>query len=372
MSAKTLTLVVVAWVVLLIGSIVFAFYASAGFRSSFAAAFQRAQNAQRAQREAATTHPSATPAPVVGAHDAGYQELRAYRLAARQDYNQRRFDALEQRAQEARASKAKFSNGTFKIVHFYESLTCRANEPESVWELHRSIHEDWVRAKPASITARTAQMEFFVSYAWHARGSGFANSVTTEGGRLFAERLHEAHRVYDDSKDLPEKCPQWWSETLALGLGEKWPRAEYDRVWAAGKAAEPTFWPLDTRRSVFLATKWYGQPGEWEQAAEKAAAAPDGPGMEIYARCVALQSANYPDIFKDSKANWARTREGYELMRQRYPDSTEVASAYCRLACRAGDRPTAKTLFDTLGDGVFATYWSDADHLRQDRAWAAE
>ncbi len=296
--------------------------------------------------------------------------MLAYRLAVRQDYNNRRFDALERRAQEDRASKAKFSSGAWKLIHFYGALDCRASEPESMWELHRRIHEAWVAAKPASITARTAQMDFLVSYAWHARGSGFAGSVTPEGWRLFAERLHEAHRVFDDSKDLAEKCPQWWSTALTLGLGEEWPRAEYDRVWAAGKAYEPTFWTLDTKRSNFLATKWYGQPGEWEQAMEDAAAEPGGLGMETYARCIWVQSANYGDIFKESRATWAKTKEGYELMRQRYPDSTEVASAYCRLACLAGDRPTAKKLFDTLGDGVFATFWHGADRLRQDRAWA--
>ena len=365
MSAKTLALVA-GWFVLLIGSIALAVYASAGFRASFAAAIQRAQ------QQAATTHRAApTPDPVVGVHDAGYQELLAYRRAARQEYDNRSFDALERRAQEARASKAKFSNGTWKIIHFYEAFECRASEPESMWTLHKTIHEEWVAAKPASITARTAQMDFLVSYAWHARGSDYANRVTPEGWRLFAERFREAHQVFDGSKDLPEKCPQWWSVALALGLGEEWPREEYDRVWAAGKAYEPTFWAFDTRRSNFLATKWYGQPGEWERAAEAAAAEPGGMGMEIYARCVWLQSSNYSDVFKQSNATWTKTKEGCELLRQRYPDSTEVASAYCRLACLARDRPTAKKLFDVLGDGVFANYWHGADRLRLDREWAA-
>ena len=134
--------------------------------------------------------------------------------------------------------------------------------------------------------------------------------MTPEGWRLFAERLREAHRVFDDSKNLAEKCPQWWATALRMGLGEGWSRAEYDQVWTAGKVYAPTFWTLDTARSNFLAVKWYGQPGEWEQAAEDAAAAPDGPGMETYARCVWVQSANYRNIFRDSRVTWARNKGG--------------------------------------------------------------
>ena len=302
--------------------------------------------------------------------DETFKKLMAYRYATRMAYNNRRFDELEARADSARSSKARFGNGSWKIGQFYDSLGCRAEEPESMWHLHDSIHKDWIAAKPNSITARVAQIVFLTEYAWHARGGGYNNTVTSEGWRLFGERLKAAHQLLVDSKETGTSCPVWWLTGMKIALGESWPRANYDHFCAQAKALEPTFWGYDTSRSNFLAIKWHGQPGEWEAAAEAAAADPQGLGTEIYARCVLEQFSNYRNVFKESRATWVKTQEGFELMRQRYPDSLEVASGYCRLACIAGDRATAKRLFGVLGNNAFSYLWGNPDNLRRDRAWA--
>ena len=312
---------------------------------------------------------SASPASRTGT-DTVDKAIQAYRYSTRMAYNGRRFDELERLADEARSSKAKFGNGSWKIYQFYDSLGCDSSEPEGMWQLHDTIHKDWVAAKPDSITARTAQIVFLVEYAWRARGNGYADTVTAEGGRVFDERLKMAHQALDGSRNLSGKCPVWWSAGMRLALGESWPRDVYDRFYAEAKRLEPGFWNYDTSRSNFLALKWYGGPGEWEQAAETAADDPNGLGLEVYARCVLYQRSNYRNIFRESKASWPKTKEGFELMRQRYPESLELASAYCRMACIAEDRATAKQLFDRLGGNVFSYIWSNRELLESDRAWA--
>ncbi len=114
--------------------------------------------------------------------DAVLKEIHAFRRETRQWYNARRFDDLEQRAMELRAAKAVFGNGLWKIQRFYDSLECADNEPESMWLLHKQIHEDWLAEKPASITARVAFADFWVSYAWHARAAGGRKRSRKRGG----------------------------------------------------------------------------------------------------------------------------------------------------------------------------------------------
>ena len=302
--------------------------------------------------------------------DAVQREIMAYRSGTRLAYNARRFDELERLAADARATSAKFGNGGWKIVQFYTCLACRDTEPEGMWQLHDQIHQAWIAAKPQSITARVARIDFLVDYAWRARGSGYADTITPEGGRRVAERLHQAHEALDEAKGLADAAPEWWSAGMYIALGEGWSRATYDKFYAEAKTRYPLFWGYDTLRSNYLATKWYGEPGDWEKAATEAAADPRSLGDEIYARCVLVQSGNYRNIFRQSAAVWGKTRDGFEQMRTRYPDSVDVTSDYCRFACLAEDRPTAKRLFDLLGDNAFSDDWGSVANLRRDRAWA--
>src|SRR5574344_1214282 len=68
------------------------------------------------------------------------EEIATFRHDVRQLYNNSRFDELEKIATELLAAKAKFANGWWKIVRYYDSLECRNAEPENRWRLHDRIH----------------------------------------------------------------------------------------------------------------------------------------------------------------------------------------------------------------------------------------
>lgn len=87
-----------------------------------------------------------------------------------------------------------------------------------MWQLHDRIHQEWIAAQPASITARVAYAGFQTEYAWKARGSDYANKVTAEGWRLFEQRLASARDILVKARELPEKDPVWWSMMLKVAL----------------------------------------------------------------------------------------------------------------------------------------------------------
>ena len=200
------------------------------------------------------------------APDAVQKALLDYRLATRLAYNNRRFDELDQNADQARASKEKFGNGSWKLWQFYDSLGCADSEPESMWQLHDRIHKDWIAGRPGSVTAQVARVGFLFEYAWHARGTGVAGTVTPAMWQLFGERLKVAHQALLDCREQGQTCPVWWSLGMRLAIGEQWPRADADRIYSQAKDFEPTFWNFDVLRSRYLSLKWYGQPGDWEAA----------------------------------------------------------------------------------------------------------
>ena len=177
--------------------------------------------------------------PVQETKDKITEEIWQFRLKTRALYNASRFDELEALAAQLRTERGRFGNGSWKIVQFYESLGCRSDEPESMWQLHARIHENWDTAKPRSITAHVAHADFLNEYAWHARGSGFANTVTKEGWRLFSERLAKAKELLDKSADFEPKCPVWWRVRMTVARSNP-------RFGVMMSLRPPTFYPDGT------------------------------------------------------------------------------------------------------------------------------
>lgn len=308
--------------------------------------------------------------PIVETKDKITEEIWQFRLKTRALYNASRFDELEALAAQLRTERGRFGNGSWKIVQFYESLGCRSDKPESMWQLHARIHENWDTAKPRSITAHVAHADFLTEYAWHARGTDFADKVTKEGWRLFGERMGKAKELLDKSAEFEPKCPVWWRVRMTVARGQGWSWDDYERLFQDAKTFEPAFWGYDVAKATYLLPRWHGQPGEWEYALSLEIDRPKGLGAETYARVVNALHGYYKNVFRESNASWPSTREGFELMRQRYPDSLAIVSGYCRLACIAEDRVLARKLFDELGGRMVGDIWGDQKKFQNYRNWA--
>jgi len=309
-------------------------------------------------------------AKLVPAKDPVSQEINAANLKTRQNYNSRRFDELEKEAAGLRASQETFGNGSWKIAQFHESLECDTKEPESMWQLHDKIHQEWIATKPDSATARVAYAQFLISYAWHARGSGYADTVSKEGWRLFGERLDAALKVLMEARGIKEKDPCLWLNMLTVALGQGWDAAAYDKLMKEAHAAEPKFWGYDTSRAYSLLPRWHGEPGDWEAFAAQVSARPEGPGIEVYARIVFRLRGFYDNVFRETKASWPKTKEGLNVLLERYPDSLGLQNEAALLATMAEDRPAAKAWFDKIGDRYLPSVFRNPERFVHYRHWA--
>jgi hypothetical protein len=298
------------------------------------------------------------------------EEIYKAKLETRQAYNNRRFDELETKAAALRTSKETFGNGSWKIVQFYEALGCDDKEPESMWQLHDRIHQEWIAAKPASIAARVAYVDFLTDYAWRARGSGYADTVTKEGWRLFEERLDAARKVFMEGRALEEKDPCLWLQAFTVALGQGWDLRSYETLLAEAHALEPKFWGHDVARAYSLLPRWHGEEGDWEAFAEKTAARPDGLGAELYARILMRQRRFYENVFRETKASWPKTKEGLSLLIEKYPNSLSLLSEAAMLATLAQDQPAAKEWYGKIGDRYLPSVFRKPESFVHYRHWA--
>jgi hypothetical protein len=67
----------------------------------------------------------------------------------------------------------------------------------------------WTAAYPDSPTPRISLAYLYLNYAWLARGSGFANSVSESQWSLFKSRNAQAKAILLEAGALKEKDPFW-------------------------------------------------------------------------------------------------------------------------------------------------------------------
>ncbi|MEO0795671.1 MAG: DUF4034 domain-containing protein [Verrucomicrobiota bacterium] len=287
-----------------------------------------------------------------------------FRFKTRSLFNKRDFGELEKLAKQIREDKAVFPHGGRKIFGIYSSFEPRRSEPESLWQLHDEIYQQWLEEYPESVTAHVAYANFWVEYAWKARGGGYADTVSDEDWALFYERLAKAQEVLDLASDLSEQDPHWWRVSLQVAMGDGWDADAFDQLVDDGHAYDPTYWGIDTIRAFSLLPRWYGESGDWEAYAESVARLPDGLGDEAYARIVLYTKRYYDNVFRETDASWPQTKRGLDQIIRKYPESLSLLSNAARLACVAGDAQAARKYFNLLNQRYYDRAWeSEAEYI---------
>ncbi len=218
-------------------------------------------------------------------------EIRAESLAL---LSAGKYDTLDALARTHRASKECYADGVWKLKEVYAGLVPAETNSETQWQAGLTAIREWIKAKPESITARVALADTLVSYAWKARGSGYANTVTENGWKLFEQRVMESAQVLKDSKALKETCPRWWSVMLTIAMASGVDKPRYQTVFAEARKAEPANEGYYFQMAYYLLPRWHGNPNDTARFLQEAADQIGGDdGDLLYARRGWVSKATY-------------------------------------------------------------------------------
>ena len=78
--------------------------------------------------------------------------------------------------------------------------------------------EAWIEARPKSVHARWLLGAVLISYAWQARGGGYANTVSDKGWKLFHERVRQARAALESALELDPKHGPSWSSLIVVAM----------------------------------------------------------------------------------------------------------------------------------------------------------
>jgi hypothetical protein len=295
------------------------------------------------------------------------------------------YDGLEKMAQEARSSKAVFSNGYWHLTQFYKGVTSYGGrDPKGDQSI--AMLTKWATARPQSITAQIALAEGLVDYAWTARGHSGSNDVTETGWALFRERLDQARMVLREARKLPDKDPHWWAVALQVGLGQQWDRVTYDGLYNEAIAFEPTYYPYYFHKTTYLLDRWYGEMGDPERFAAEASDAlgklkGQAQGDALYARLFwSFDTRHLNEISYGVPAltSIARIERGMQELARQYPDNVIVYGAWLQMYYRTqaldrvGNKAKALELLPKTRNIVDSWVWHNMDEYYPAIIWATQ
>jgi hypothetical protein len=238
----------------------------------------------------------------------------------------------------------RFDDGRFKLIginwFFDETIGMARTDGEAI----SSQLARWTSASPKSPAAAIATAAAWRNAAWRARGSGYSNTVSQEGWRLFHERMQRALGVLKESEAYAASNPLWYSEYMQANLGLDVPLDQQLALYRSGVRKFPEFFPLHFQMMVALLPQWHGSYQLESAFIDRVTAeSPVAQRAEIYARLwwYAGQVTDPDvDIFRDMGASWPRMKQGFESLITRFPRSQWNRSNYAMFACRARDMNT--------------------------------
>ncbi|MCO5168557.1 MAG: sel1 repeat family protein [Planctomycetes bacterium] len=116
----------------------------------------------------------------------------------------------------------------------------------------------WVKQQPRSPLAHLLWGEFNMKWAWEARGSGYADTVTAEGWRLFKERLEVARAALERAAELDRRLARAPAILIKVAMGLRLGAEEEQRHLDEALRRDPRHVLAHELRLQALMPKWSG------------------------------------------------------------------------------------------------------------------
>jgi hypothetical protein len=303
------------------------------------------------------------------------QPQMEYASQIKQYFSQGNFDQLEKIVHEARQGKGRVLGGTWKLAAFYDAIYAtyiRENADESDWKVYLDSLKQWVAAKPESAAARISLAEAYVSYGWAARGTGYANTVSSKGWELYNERVAMGAATLAEAARLKEKCPYWYEAMQTVSLSQGWDKAQARELLEVAVAGEPDYYHYYREFAFFLQPKWYGDEGEAEAFTAEVADRVGGPrGDIVYFELASLGSCQC-NSEKNALQNmsWPRIKQGYAALEQQYGVSSLKRNRFASMAVKAGDKQAAREAIIAIGAEWEKEVWISSEKFESAKTWA--
>lgn len=290
--------------------------------------------------------------------DSADSNVLAFRANLVSLFSQDKYSDLDAIAAQLRSQRLRFKGGAWQLHVFYRTLTYPGSTTamDAEWQAHIAKLERWRQESPASPTPRLALAETYLRFAWKARGTGYASTVTPEGSALFRQRVQSARGILEEAAQISSACPEWYRQMQTVALAQQWDRQQYAALAAQAMNSDPGYFYNAIAEANYLLPKWYGQRGDTERFAGQVADKVGGAeGAALYFQIAAAM--NCCGRTQARAMSWPRVAQGFAALEQLYGSTNYERNVMAYMALRAGDVATATQLFARIGNDWDQSVW---------------
>jgi hypothetical protein len=284
----------------------------------------------------------------------------------------RRFEQLDCLADSARFHKEMFPGGSWKLRTIYGGLDKPLLHATPLdWKRHIALLDQWVSAKPHSITARVALARAYIAYAWDARGHGFADTVSENGWKVFDERVSQASHILKGAQTLQGRCPEWYAVMQDVALAQGWSKPAKQALLVEAVKFEPDYYYYYRGFAVSVLPQWDGKPGEIEAFVQQAADNVGGAaGDKLYFQVVGSLVCCISD--QNLKFSWPRIQKGFDVVEKQNGASLDNWNRLARLAAIYNDIVATNKMMARIGEQWSEDVWQTPAYFESIKEWAGQ
>jgi Domain of unknown function (DUF4034) len=301
--------------------------------------------------------------------------LSDFKDTAARILKEEKFVELDCLADHSRSGRERLPGGIWKIHLLYEGLRQPVPYPvhatQEDWTYLLQRLRRWVKARPESITARVALALAYLDYAHDARGSGYANTVSDSGWKLFEERTAEAKRNLKEASALATKCPEWYVAMQMVSVNQGWSVTEARALFEEANKFEPEYYTYARDLAYYLLPKWSGEPGDTEKFVQEIADGIGGDKGDILYFQVAAANYVICGCDDDPRLSWDRIKRGFEASEKHYGVSMLNLNRIAYLASYFGERDPiyADKIFTRIGEQWDQASWESKEDFEKIKKW---
>lgn len=191
---------------------------------------------------------------------------------------------------------------------------------------------------------------FLIDWAWTARGSGWASSVTPEGWRLMADRLKAAQNVLEKSAEKFPDDPELPTEMITLELGQGMGKYRMNRLFEKAVALDPENFAAYSKKMYYIQPRWYGSSTEVVKFGLECIASDrwDAKIPLVFIEGIELIADQDASIYQHEEL-WRTVSKVFEEYLSRYPNSVHYRTSYLQWAAKGKHWDIVKVQQKILG-----------------------
>jgi hypothetical protein len=240
-------------------------------------------------------------------------------------------------------------------------------EVTNTWKLiEPPLFKNW----PHASASYFIKGQFYYKFAWRARGGGYADSVSTNAWKAFAENLSIAEAAYQKAWSLNPKDVRIPTQMIEMAVSQQKERPEMELWFQRAMQLDTNNYNACMKKLRYLAPKWYGSAGEMLKFGRECVASTNWGGriplvlVEAHYQLVAYLPREQQASYWQMPEVWPDIQSAYEKFFQLNPAAKDFRPYYANYAFKCGQWQEFLNQIELLkksDEGLNPAFWGSQE-----------